>query len=88
MTRIYKIKWYKKNKYGEVFERTSLIQIPKPTGNTEIDAKNALNVFVSSCGSLKYNTIVYIKELDENGNQIGEDIVPMDGEDAIIPIGK
>ena len=51
-------------------------------------AKNALNLFIKSCGNLKRNTIIRIQELDENGEQIGEDITPSEGEDAIIPSGR
>lgn len=90
MKRIYNIEWYptRDAKYGKTpISRTTMIQIPKPTGKTEIDAKTALGVFINSCGNLKKNTIVKIKEIGENG-QIGEDIVPSGAEDAVIPVGR
>ena len=90
MKRMYSIEWYptRDAKYGKTpTSRTTMIQIPKPTGKTEIDAKAALGVFINSCGNLKKNTIVKIKEIGENG-QIGEDIVPSNAEDAVIPVGR
>ncbi len=85
MTRNYNIEWYP-TRDGENFKRSTFIRLSKPIGKTEYDAKAALNIFTSQCGSLKKNTIVKIVEMDENG-QIGEDIVPTDNE-AIIPIAK
>lgn len=87
MVRVYRFKWYP-TKDGEVVSRHTLIRISHPTGKTEIDAKNAMELFVKSCGSLKKNTIIKIQELDENGEQIGEDITPSDAENAIIPSGR
>jgi len=85
LIRNYNIEWYP-TKDGENFKRETFIRLSKPTGRTEYDAKAALNIFTSSCGNLKKNTIIRIKEMDENG-QIGEDIVPTDGS-SIIPAGK
>ena len=85
MIRNYNIEWYP-TKDGIEFKRSSFIRLSKPTGKTEYDAKAALNIFTSSCGNLKKNTIIRIKEMNENG-QIGEDIVPTDGS-SIIPAGK
>ena len=85
MIRNYNIEWYP-TKDGENFKRETFIRLSKPTGRTEYDAKAALNIFTSSCGNLKKNTIIRIKEMDENG-QIGEDIVPTDGS-SIIPAGR
>ncbi len=87
MKRIYHFTWYP-TKDGETLSRHTSIQISKPTGKTEIDAKNAMELFVKSCGSLKKNTIIKIQELDENGEQIGEDITPSADENAIIPSGR
>ena len=85
MTRYYIFKWYE-NK-GKKIERTNTVSSQKPTGNTSIDAKKAVDLFTRGFGNLKRNTIVSIKECDENG-QIGQDIVPQNTENAIIPIGK
>ena len=87
MKRVYAIDWYP-TKDGESVSRKTMIRISKPTGKTEIDAKAALGLFTTSCGSLKRNTIIRIKELDENGEQIGEDITPSTEENAIIPSGR
>jgi hypothetical protein len=48
-----------------------------------VDAKSALNLFLSQYGGLKKNTIIKIIEMDENG-QIGEDIIPIDN-NSIVP---
>ena len=90
MKRNYIFTWYetKTSKYGNPVIRTNTINLIKPTGKTEYDAKAALQIFMVNFGNLHKNTIVSIKEMDENGQQIGEDIVPSDTEDAIIPVGK
>lgn len=82
MERKYCISWFS-NK--DKFQRTSWIKLSKPTGDTSIDAKSALNIFISQFGSLKYNTIIKIQEFDENGTQLGEDIVPQE-DTSFIPI--
>ena len=87
MERIYRFKWYP-TKDGEIVSRDTLIKLSSPTGKTEIDAKNAVNLFIKSCGNLRKNTIIKIQELDENGKQIGEDITPSTEENAIIPSGR
>ena len=84
MTRYYMIEWYPKK---NCIARINKITINEPTGRTDIDAKTAVDLFVHSFGNLKKNNIVCIKEFDENG-QIGEDIKPTEGENAIIPTGK
>lgn len=88
MTRTYIFEWYatRDAKYSEPHHRINNIKLSHPCGHTDIDAKNALNLFMSSFGNLKKNTIVRIKEIGEDG-QIGEDIVPSD-ENSIIPSGK
>lgn len=88
MKRSYIFSWYENNKYGNPIIRTNKIYLIRPTGKTEYDAKAALKIFMVNFGNLKKNTIVSIKELDENNKQIGEDIVPSEAEDAIIPIGR
>ena len=87
MTRIYRFKWFP-TKDGEVVSRHTLIKISNPTGETEKDAKVAVDLFIKSCGNLKKNTIIKIQELDGDGNQIGEDIIPSKDENAIIPSGR
>ena len=89
MVRNYEITWHltKEEKYGKVIDRTNIIRLSRPTGKTEIDAKNAVDLFTRGFGNLKKNTIVCIKEFGENG-QIGEDIVPSNTENAIIPIKR
>ena len=57
-----------------------------PTGKVEVDAKKAVEIFIRGFGNLKQNTILSIKEFDENG-QIGEDIIPTDGS-TIVPIAR
>ena len=86
MTRNYNITWYPTKERNPI-ERTSFIRLGRPVGNTAVDAKAALNVFIANNGNLKKNTIVKIVEMDENG-QIGEDIVPTNEENAIIPIRR
>ena len=85
MIRNYNIVWYP-TKDGDNFKQETFIRLSKPTGSTAHDAKAALNIFCSSFGNLKKNTIIKIIEMDENG-QIGEDIVPT-GENSIIPSGR
>ena len=90
MKRSYSFEWYptKDTKYGKTpIHRTCTILLSNPLGETEIDAKAALAIFMRSFGNLRKNTIVKIKEFGENG-QIGEDIVPSDVEGAIIPERK
>ena len=81
MIRNYNIEWYP-TRDGQNFKRQTFIRLSKPTGHTDIDAKAALNIFISQCGNLRKNTIIKIVEMDENG-QIGEDIVPTDGSSMI-----
>lgn len=90
MKRSYSFEWYltKDAKYGKTpLHRTTTILLSNPSGETEIDAKAALAIFMRTFGNLRKNTIVKIKEFGENG-QIGEDIVPSDAEGAIIPERK
>ena len=87
MERTYAIDWYP-TKDGPVTVRRTMISISKATGETNIDAKRALNLFIKSCGNLKKNTIVRLREFDQNKKQLGEDIVPSENENAIIPSGR
>lgn len=89
MKRYYIFEWYenKSTKYGKPpLIRTNKITLIKPTGKVEYDAKRAVELFTSNFGNLKRNSIVKIKEFDGTNKQIGEDIIPSDAEDAIIPI--
>ena len=90
MVRNYEFTWYptKESKYGkEPAVRTNMVKLSNAIGVTGIDAKTALNIFTKTFGNLNKNTIVTIKEFDENG-QIGEDIVPAADENAIVPVGR
>jgi len=82
MKRIYAFRWHK-TKDKKPLETTTFITLSDACGQTEIDAKRALNIFISYFGNLKKITVKWIKELDENNIQIGEDIVPT--ENSIIP---
>ena len=84
MKRYYIFKWHENKK--NPIERTNRINLTTSTGAVEIDAKRAVDLFVRGFGNLKQNTIISIKEFDENDQQIGEDIVPTG--DAIVPVKK
>ena len=86
MKRSYNFEWYENIKFGEPIVRCTVVQLTNPIGKTEIDAKNATDIFLRRVGGLKKNTIIRIKEFGENG-QIGEDIVPSEGS-KIMPIAK
>lgn len=88
MKRKYVFNWYKNVRHGEPMIRKNSIDLIKPTGKVEYDAKAALQIFMANFGNLHKNTIISIKELDENGEQIGEDIRPSAEENAIIPAGR
>lgn len=87
MIRTYRIKWFPK-KEGVESTRHTLIKISNPTGETSKDAHSAVEIFISSCGNLKKNEIICIQEFDEDGKQIGEDIVPTSAENSIIPTSR
>ena len=87
MTRLFRFTWYKNEKYGESLTRHTFITVSPATGAIEKDGKRAVELFCNEFGSLKYNSIVKIQELDEDGNQIGEDIVPQEGS-VIVPTAK
>ena len=88
MIRYYIIKWCGNTaiKWGKTIERNNKIIIQNPTGKVEVDAKKAVEIFIRGFGNLKQNTILSIKEFDENG-QIGEDSIPADGS-TIVPIAR
>ena len=83
MKRFYDIIWFSLKDRNHL-ERTTRIQVTKPTGKTSIDAKKALDLLCSEYGNLSKIEIICIKELDENFEQIGEDIKPT-GENGMIP---
>lgn len=83
MKRFYAITWFSLKDRNHL-QRTTYVQVVKPTGKTSIDAKTALDIFCSEYGNLSKNEITCIKELDENYKQIGEDIKPT-GENGMIP---
>jgi len=86
--RIYEFVWiFKNSKYDKGVERHNQIVLSKSTGDPKYDAKDALKIFIKTFGNLNKNTIICIKEFDESGNQIGEDIVPAE-ENIIIPEKK
>ena len=80
------IKWKENKKYA--LERENLVDVTKDTGDIGIDAKAALNLFCATIGNLKKNEIISIQEIDENGKNIGEPIVPISNENSIVPLVK
>ena len=84
--RTFEITWYKNER--NPIERKNRVLVTRPTGTIEKDAKYAVGLFTSEFGSLKKNSIISIAEVDKDGNQIGELITPMDGENAIVPTGR
>lgn len=82
MEKFFTIRWYP-TRDRDKMERTTMINMHTNTNDVSINGKRAVDLFIKSCGNLKKNTIVWIKEFDDAGNQIGEDIIPT--EDSIIP---
>lgn len=78
---------WKENKYNAI-ERTQNVAVSKPSGDIGQDAKAALNIFIATVGNLKKNEIISIQEVDENGKNIGEPIVPISNENSIVPLVK
>lgn len=88
--RYYNFEWYEKKsaKNGrEPVIRHTNVKLGNFTGDTAIDTKAALGIFIAGNGNLNKNEIVRIKEFNEHG-QIGEDITPSSEENAIIPERK
>ena len=71
-------------KYGVNLKQNATVTINNETGNIGVDAKSALNSFINVFGSLKKNEVFSIQEIDENGNSIGEPILPT-GDVATVP---
>ena len=85
--RTFKIAYTKINKHNKVILRNSTVSISNPTGDLGRDAHSALNLFISSIGSLKKYDVLEIQELNNEGNPIGEPIKPM-GDSSIVPYRK
>lgn len=77
----------KKAKFGPKLEQNCIITVQtareKDLGGM---CAQAMSVFEKSVGNAKRFDVICIKELDEKGNQVGEDILPS-GE-AVVPIKK
>ena len=78
--------WYENVKYGNPVERKNTISVINK-GDIGATAKAATEVFTRNFGSLKYNTILSIQEIDEKGNFVGEPIVPQE-DSSIVPTGR
>jgi len=83
----FEIQWRKQSKNNSEPIRTTLVRVPSAEGSVGIDCSRAVDLFCGCFGNLKKNEIIKIRELDENGNQIGEDITPSDKE-VIMPVKK
>lgn len=84
--RAFIIKWKENKRYA--LERENLVNVTKDTGDIGIDAKAALNLFCANFGNLKKNEIIFIQEVNEKGENIGEPIVPTSDESSIVPYKK
>lgn len=69
-------------------ERTTKVTIPKSTKDLGFDAKSALGIVTSNFKGVNANSIVWMKEVDKEGNQVGELITPAADNNAIVPIKK
>ena len=81
--------WYENVKYGNPVERKNTISVMNKgdIGATAKAAKAATEVFTRNFGSLRYNTILSIQEIDADGNPVGEPITPQE-DSSIIPTGR
>lgn len=59
-----------------IIEQRFDVKLSKPKNDIGYDAQAALRIFISSVGSLKKYDIVKIQEVNENGTDKGEPIVP------------
>ena len=64
--------------------RHNLVKVMTDVEDMGYVAKSATNIFCSTFGSLKYNDIIEIQEVDKENNPIGEPIKPMD-KTSIVP---
>ena len=78
--------WYENVKFGTPMERKNTVAVMNK-GEIGLTAKAATEVFTKNFGSLKYNTIISIQEIDENGNPVGEPIIPAE-DSSIVPTGR
>lgn len=85
--RTFRITYAQINKYNNGISRSNVVSIPNPTGDIGRDAHSALNVFITTIGSLKKYDVLEIQELNDEGNPIGEPIKPMD-DSSIVPYRK
>lgn len=72
--RIFYIYFDELNKYHGVKDRKVIVRASDP--------QTATRVFMQNCGNLKKNKINYIQEVDNEGNLVGEKIVPDDVNDV------
>ena len=78
--------WYKNEKFGTPLERKNTVTVVNK-GDIGLTAKAATEVFTKNFGSLKYNTILSIQEIDAKGNPVGEPITPQE-DSSIVPTGR
>lgn len=65
-------------------ERETKVTISKSTRDIGYDAKSALNIVTSNFKGVNANSIIWIKEINKKGEQVGDLITPTD-ETSIIP---
>lgn len=65
-------------------ERETKVSLSRVSGDIGYDAKAALNVVISNFKGVNANSVIWIKEIDKDGKQIGELITPSE-ETSIIP---
>ena len=75
--------WYKNEKFGTPIERKNTVAV-RNKGDIGATAKAATEVFTKNFGSLKYNTILSIQEIDADGVAVGEPITPQE-DSSIVP---
>ena len=68
-------------------ERITKVTISKSTKDIGFDAKSALGIITSNFKGINANSIIWMKEVDKEGKQIGELITPAE-ENQIIPTKK
>ena len=79
------ITWHKNERYGKSIERKTSIQVTS-SPDIGLSAKRATDIFCSTFGNLKRNTIISIQEM-KDGEPYGEPIVPAE-DTSIIPTKK
>lgn len=81
--KIFNVTFKPTKKYND-FERTVKVTVAGTLGDT-VAPQAALEIFMRNFGNLKKNEIIKIQQINENGENIGEPIVPQ-GDSAIIPV--